>query len=120
MATGYELLTERAGLALDDPSFRLATQAAAWVVAMEVVREPQQPPAPEAASMRTVKRRALANQVIDDPLSATNTTRLALAVASDMTVTQSSTPAQFFAAMRAAWDTVARVHPEDAPPTPPL
>lgn len=119
MPTGYDLLTERANLALGDDMFRLATQAAAWVVAMEVVREAQQPPPPEVASMRTIKRRALASQVIDDPLNATNTTRLALAMASDTTIGQQSTTAQFLAAMRASWDTVARVHPEDAPPPPP-
>lgn len=117
------MLTDRAQAALKDPGWRLATQAAMWTVAMEVIQEAagtvDGTPA-GARSERTSKRRGFANRVMDNPSAPGCIDQMALALAADLTITQATTPPQFLAAVRAKWDTVARVHPEDAttPATP--
>lgn len=88
-----------------------------WTVAMEVIAEApgtvDGTPA-GARARRTDKRRALANRIMDSPTASVTTDQMALALAADMTITGNTTPAQFLAAVRAKWDTVARVHQEDA------
>lgn len=114
---GFDFLTDRAQAALKDPSWRLATQAALWTVAMEVIAEPpgtvDGTPA-AARARRTDKRRSLANRVMDNPTDPGLIDQMALAMAADTSVTASTTTPQFLAAVRAKWDTVARVHAEDA------
>jgi hypothetical protein len=113
----FDVLTDRAQAALKDPGWRLATQSAMQAVAMEIIQEAAgtvDGTPGGARSERTGKRRGLANRIMDDPTSARLTDQMALALAADLTITQATTPAQFLAAVRAKWDTVARVHPEDA------
>lgn len=114
---GFDFLTDRAQTALKDPTWRLATQAALWTVAMEIIAEApgtvDGTPA-GARNRRTDKRRGLANRVMDAPQDPGLTDQMALALAADTSITQATTTPQFLAAVRAKWDTVARVHTEDA------
>jgi hypothetical protein len=114
---GFDLLTDRAQAALRDPTWRLATQAAMWTIAMEIIAEAAgtvDGTPGGARNRRTDKRRSLANRVMDSPVEDGLTNQFALALAADITITQATTTPAFLAAVRSKWDTVARVHPEDA------
>lgn len=111
----FEQLTDRASSALTDPTWRLATQGAAFTVAQEIITEtPQTTGTPPVMTVRASKRRTLANRVMDAPKDPTLTDQFALAMATNLSIGQTTTTAQFLAAVRTAWDTVARVYPEDA------
>jgi hypothetical protein len=112
----FDVLSERAQTALNDPGMRLAVRGAMWTVAMEIIQETAghvgtNPDLP--VDLETAKRRSLANRVMDDPKSERLTDQFALALAADTSIGNNTTAAQFLAAVRAKWNTVARVHPED-------
>lgn len=114
---GYDYLIDRGTLALEDPGFRRGVMGGAWVQAMTVFGEAPQlvdPADPTSVSRRTTKRRTLAERLSANPRDQVIIDRMALTLAANSSLTQSSTTQQLLAAVASAWDTVAGVYPEDA------